>query len=497
MRNLIDFFYKHQDLLIRLTTEVIGKASALILALLLARTLGTSGYAAMGNANLITAASLPLLSLGFGFTLVRITAGLTKGLPVAKRYYSSLCIAGTACLVFVSMFWIFSESITHQLFDDATWLNFVKLIAVFSIASVVELLTVETLRARQLIIFASSLQIISSLSSLLLCLILFWLDNLSPISALTTLIIIRIATAVASHILLIITNQITLAPFCCDSQDTKRAVASGLPFAASGFGTWLIEHGDRFILTASMEQNDFGRYLAALAILSVVSVCGAPFWYLLFPKLAQAHSQKDFQKFATSGRYAITGFIITIIPISIFVILALPNLLPALAGPEYHIDSKTSTLLVVSLLIIQSGSPWEYACIVAGKSKSYLVRTLSFGVLGLILGWVFIPYLGITGAALSALITRLSLGVSLYYLASKSGHGKALLPEKQSVLTAIGAGIPTALFCFFILEQEFIKQDSVLNAITAYGAAFIPICIIYFTCFLLFSKIIISIQQKN
>lgn len=485
------FFEKlkfNHEIAYRFATEIIGKAATFILALLLARGLGVSGFAAIGNANLIVAAILPVLSFGLSFTLVRVTASLVSEQAVAKHYYTSLLIAGVAAILFSTILWNVSSFVAIQLFDNVIWHLFVKLVCIYCIFTVLELITLETLRARQLIKSASYLQISMAIVNLNLCLFLDHSNLLTPNSALGVLISTRGITALFAHIILVANKQVTLTLHLCNLEEAQKALILGAPFAASGFGTWMIEHGDRFVITTFMKQTDFGPYLGAITILSVISICGAPFWYLLFPKMAKAFGESDKLNFRNEAKKAMTNYSLIVLPVVIFITVSLPDLLPVLAGKDFAIDHQTSLALAISILAIQLGSPWEYACIVSGYSKKYLKNTLFFGLLGVLLGAIFIQYWGVFGAALSAIISRAGLSYSLFLLSSQIGAGKSLLPDFRHIFSIFTASIPASLFCIYILQQEFMKQNNMIITISAYCLSFIPILAIYYSSYKIFLR---------
>lgn len=473
----------NQEIVLRFAAEIIGKSATFILAIFLARSLGVSGFAAIGNANLIVAAALPLLSFGLSFTLVRVTAGLIDSKSVSEHYYTSLAVAGTAALIFALALWNISPYITQYLFDDITWLQFVKLTTFYCIFTVVELITLETLRARQMVKSASCLQILAAFINLTTCFLLESYDALTPNKVLLILTGTRIFTALLAHICLIKYKQVTVKVQLCDLAETKKAISLGLPFAASGFGTWMIEHGDRFVLTTFMKQIDFGSYIGALTILSVISICGAPFWYLLFPKMAKAHSKNDKIEFRYEGKKAISYYGIIVFPIAIFITIALPTLLPELAGNSFQISYVTSIALTVSLLVVQLGSPWEYACIVTGSSKSYLKNTLFFGIIGILIGSILVQFLGALGVAIAAIISRIGLTISLYRLSSNMGYGSSLLPDSKVIFSILTAAIPTSILSFILMQQDFFLQNHIIKSILVYGLSFLPVFLLFYASY--------------
>lgn len=438
MKELTEFLSKHTDLMLKFTSDGVSKAAALFLSLFLARQLGLAGYAAIGNANLIVAATLPLLTCGLGYSLIRSTAGFRDRRQSSPPYYTALGFTALLSILFVILIWSASISISDWLFNDTARHGFVFLIAIYGMATVLDQLIAEFVRARQLIKISGIIQIYTSLVSLTACLVVYFLDSLTPTNMLLIMIIARIQAALISHMVLVKLRHISAAPIICSNKRFRTALVFGWPFALSGFGTWIIEQGDRFILMAFVSQEEFAKYLAALVILSIIPMCGAPFWYILFPKMTALFSKKKSIEMITEGRDATGNYLVVIVPVSLFLGYALPELLPLLAGPDFQIEPVTAGLLVASLLTTQISTAFEYASIAHGAARSLLYRTLLFGIASLFACTLFGYFWSITGVALGAFLARLALSVSYYRLSASLGFGYTMLPSKNLLIT-IGA----------------------------------------------------------
>jgi len=220
----------------------------------------------------------------------------------------------------------------------------------------------------------------------------------------------------------------------------KRMLKFGLPFLPAGFAVMLVQVIDVPILEKLTDLKTVGIYKAnyKLGIFMMLFVNMFQFaWQPFFLQNAKESNAKEmFSKILTY--FTLVGSIILIV-LSLF-ITDLAQLKIAgfsLVGPEYWAGLQIVPIVLLAYLINGMYSVFAAGIYIEEKSIYVPFITGSGAIVNVIVNFLLIPVLGITGAALATLASYLVMAFGYYYVTQKFFKVKYELKRIGHIFIAI------------------------------------------------------------
>lgn len=188
-------------------------------------------------------------------------------------------------------------------------------------------------------------------------------------------------------------------------ENIKQFLSFGLPIIPSNLSYWAVDSSDRYFIAVILGTAFVGYYSPGYILGSVILILYTPFSILLPSTLPKYYDNEDLEKVNYHIKYSLKYFLLAVIPL-IFVLslLSKPILMiistPEIASIGYLI---TPFISVSSLLIGICGIISNYLSL-KKKTKIMGGAWVIAAILSL-LNIIFIPFLGIIGAALVTLIS--------------------------------------------------------------------------------------------
>ncbi len=204
-----------------------------------------------------------------------------------------------------------------------------------------------------------------------------------------------------SYFLLSFRGEITSVPF-------SRLIKYSAPLYLAGIINYLSARIDQFLIIFYLGLANLGIYNAAITASWVVSSISQSMGAALFPQFAERFGRKD-KKALSNAAYGASRYMsIIYLPLAVgLATVALPTI-SLVAGPSY-IEGAIPLTLFSLTSAITCLSPIANSVISSlGKTKIYFWARLSSFSIDTILGVLFIPILGITGAAISKTIASIA-----------------------------------------------------------------------------------------
>ncbi len=440
------------DLALRFAAEGASKGSALVMAFLLARWMATEGFGAYAQTMALVAVLVPVMLLGLGFAIVRQIAGARDAVAIAAPVTTAFTIASALTLPLAAVMWLSAANIAPHFSDHPDATALVRAAAVLLPIAAWQSLIYEALRARQRVRAATGLQIAEAALSLLAMIGLFLTGHLDPVRAVTAIATLKLLFFLLAGFDLVRAHDLRAAGFALlPPRGIRAALALGIPFMIAGLGEALMGLADRVLVGSLAGADMAGRYIAAQTLIAILSSWGAPYWWLLYPRMAEAMSRDSVRGAVAATRRLFGNFIAWGAPLAVILALLGPQILTLALGPGYQVASATVGILVLAVFVNQAATPWEYFLYISGRAVFLMWVSLAWGAAAVAGITMLLPAFGLPGAASAVAAARLGFALSIMFAAGRLGAGTQLLPPLVTARAAMGvaAGVAAVVLAGF------------------------------------------------
>ncbi len=194
--------------------------------------------------------------------------------------------------------------------------------------------------------------------------------------------------------------------FHFDIDLTKKMVAYSIVLVPTSFMWWIMNSSDRLMITAMVGAAANGVYAISYKVPTAVSAMSTVFnqaWSYSAIKEdkssdREAFNNKMFDKLISFQVLATSSLIMVIKPF-----------LKVYVNDNYYSAWKYTPYLLVGFFFMSLGTFLSTSYTVNKDSKGFLFSGMTGAILNLLLNWVLIPSLGVTGAALATCISYISV----------------------------------------------------------------------------------------
>ena len=189
------------------------------------------------------------------------------------------------------------------------------------------------------------------------------------------------------------------------------------------------------------------------------------------PRMA-ALVQGDIKKYKESIHGISSSVTILLLPVSIGLCCMSKSIIEIAGGDQYQTGSSALKILSIAMIpAIYASITTNCILVAAGKEKCCLKATMASAVTNILLNLIFIPYLGLCGAAITTVIAELiNFGIQYYFAKDIVDH---LVENKKLIKTCVVGCIYiifVCLVCNAVLVNEFEKLFlAVIASIAGYG----------------------------
>lgn len=330
-----------------------------------------------------------------------------KGLASSCLWYEVF----SACTV-AALGIYFSEEISTLLLKTPRHSLLFQLIFISLITNLTQLILRQILRARLESVKVATISLVKLVISLCLNIYLIVFLQMGLMS-------IIVSDLVASFIgmLLAFWYARRFVGFYFKFSQARNVILFGLPMIGGGLSNWILSMSDRYFLAHYSTETELGLYSLAYKFSGVLSlVMLQPFlttWPSIYFDAAKQPNAAEF--FARSARYV--SLLLCVSGIGIF--LASNIAIRLLSPPEFWPSTRVVYLLAGSVIleglfnIFVAGLYLEYG------SKLPALFTAVAAVCNIALNFLFIPTMGMMGAAVATLLSYLVMVILTYCTAQK------------------------------------------------------------------------------
>lgn len=200
---------------------------------------------------------------------------------------------------------------------------------------------------------------------------------------------------------------------------TQRMVRSSWRLGLAQAARQLKTNVDILLIAVLSTPLALGYYSAAYRLVLLVNMLAVLYATVLMPDIAHRYEGGgEWRRSATIGvRASILGSCVVIgvlAPVS-------PRLLVTLFGPEYRPAGAVMAVLMCAAAPLFLSAALGNIAVAIGKPQVFARTAVAAAVLNLLTNLVLIPRFGITGAAITTLITEVALAVTLVVILWRDG----------------------------------------------------------------------------
>lgn len=370
-------------------------------------------YAAWAQIVVLTAILKFLLCLRFEVTLVRFLKAQPKRLEMIRSVFT-LTLLTVALFLLLTL--IFKAPLTFLLFKSGSLAPLLLPTALWIGVKALLEAAYAVLKADEKIVEVSLWQLTQAV----------WQVSSAALAFILRLPIHQlIMVAIVGHLLLLVSLHIRCKygfPFL----NPRRA----LVYLRKYFHfTWplnvdmlligIIKSADYFLIIHLVSMADLGVYHVTVLLTGFLTVAITPVHYVLFPLISRLWNEgrKD-----EVGRHFELAFIITLklgVPILIALVLLYPTILHYVTPDNYAVDTAPVLLVALSTLLMMIY--YNNLFVIHLQKKTYRLPLLSMAAAAMIFlfGFILVPWLGLTGAALTRALVALTMSAYVTLLARK------------------------------------------------------------------------------
>jgi O-antigen/teichoic acid export membrane protein len=345
------------------------------------------------------------IGLGTIFTLLGLSSSTVRFLASAKErkdlqegFYSVFSTVLLTSLVAASLLVLLSEPIAAIFFnDEAEVLKIASIIIIFSSLNEVFL---NFFRTRQKIQRYSIFLFIKLASNLLL--IAYFVSNGNGILG---AVVGYLASEALTCLMMSVHTVYKLGFRIPDFSNIRKYLAFGIFIVPTTISTWVVSSSDRYLIGMFLGTTYVGYYSPGYTLGNMLTMLVTPFSFLLPAVLSKHYDESNMQTVRTLLEYSFKYFLTLAIPSAFGLSLLSKPILAILSTPQIAENGFLITpFTALSALMMGAYSIIYNVLILEKKTKDLSIIWLVAAALNMGLNFIFVPYFGIMGAAMTTLI---------------------------------------------------------------------------------------------
>ena len=391
-------------------TNLLISLSGLILLPILTKTLPIEEYGTYVQITVTIGLFPGIVMLGLPYTMVRFLAAAKSREEIQEGYYS---IAGitilSAGLASIALF-LLAEPIAAALFDGRTTVT--KILALTVFLECMNLLQYNYFRTFQQIKRYSSLLFLKTCLQLISVAALV-LAGYGIFGAVVGLLATNLMLFLVMGILIVSEIGVAIPRF----KNLREYLSFGIPTVPGNLSSWVVNSSDRYVIALFLGNAYVGYYSPGYSLGHIINMFIAPLSFMLPAVLSKHYDDGNLKDVKTVLSYSMKYFLALAIPSAVGLSLLSRPLLTILSTPEIAEQGYLITpFMALSGLLF--GLYTIITQILVLEKKTSITGTIWIvaATLNLGLNIIFVPRIGILGAAATTLVAfALAFVVSMYY----------------------------------------------------------------------------------
>lgn len=423
-------------------TNILTVLAVFILLPVLTKNLSPDNYGIYVQI-MVTVALIPnITSLGLPYTMVRFFASSHKKTEIQEGFYSILFIVILTSGISALLFFIFSKSIAALLFNNNLEVVFFSIYIIFFASLNVFLL--NYFRTFQQIKLYSVYSLIQTYLNVFITVYFVIILNMGILGAILGLLITQIISLLIMYLTIFLQIGFKFPEF----KNLRKYLYFGIPTIPSNLSSWTVSSIDRYLVGIMLGNAFVAYYSPGYSLANIILIFLTPFTILLTPALSKYYDEKKIAKVKILLEYSQKYFLLLAIPSVFGLSILSKSILLVLTTPEIALNGYLVTPIVsLSALIIGIGNIFRQIIILNKNTKIIGYIMMGAAILNIILNIVFIPILGILGAASTTLIAYIfSFILTMFYTSKYIKFNYNVTFIFKSIFASSFMSIPLIIF---------------------------------------------------
>lgn len=379
-------------------TNLLISLSGIVLLPILTKNIPVEDYGIWVQIN-VTIGLLPcFIMFGLPFAMIRFLAAEKKRDEIQEGFYSITFVVLFISAIASFLLFLLSKPIATSLFNNniaiARILSLIVFIECLNGLFLVFFRTFQQIKRYSIFLFIRTYLNVALVAYLVL-------SDYGIFGAVIGILISGLAVFLIMISLIISEIGIKIPKFT----NIREYLAFGLPTVPGNLSSWVVKSSDRYIISIFLGTVFVGYYSPGHALGNIIIMFIAPLIFMLPTVLSKYYDENNMKEVKTILRYSLKYFLLLAIPSAFGLSLLSKPMLMILSTPEIALQGylitpfvALSTLLFGIYALIAQGLYLAKRTDIGGKI--WIIAAISnFG-----LNIVFVPYMGIIGAAITTLI---------------------------------------------------------------------------------------------
>jgi O-antigen/teichoic acid export membrane protein len=390
-------------------SEIINGLLMFFLTIFLARHLGVEGYGKLTFAlSFVTLFIIPI-DAGLSPLATRELAGEEEK---TKKYLDNLVLIRVILRIIA---FLLITLIIQILGKESDVKNLVYLLGIWTIFQTSTQFLQAIFRAHEKMFFEAITRIVHALILTLLSLYFIWFNF--------DITYFGWAYCIASLLTLILAFIFVWRNFShftirFDTNFIKNIFKKSWPFALSLLFTSIYYYIDSVMLGIMKNNEEVGLYNAAYKLIIFILIMGSVINKSTYPVISKLYKSSQSELKIFLEKYSRYIFILAI-PIAFGGITLSSQAIYFIYGENFSKSILPFQILVVSAAITYISTIYAHALQICKKQKTHLLGMGIGAFINIGLNLIFIPYLGLVGAAITTLVTEIFILIFMYINFSK------------------------------------------------------------------------------
>lgn len=379
-------------------TNLLLSLSGIILLPILTRNMPIEDYGTWAQVSVTVGMVPSVVTLGLPYTMARFLPSSKKKDENRDIFYSNLFLVLVSSIFLSSILYVVSEKLAFLLFDGNT--TVVKILSTTIFFESMSGIFLGYFRASQQIKIHSAIMFGQTLLNLFLV-AFFVLSGKGIVGAVFGVLLKSFFISFFCFLVIVFQLGLQMPSF----GHLKEYLAFGVPTIPGNLSSWVVNSSDRYVIGILLGTAAVGYYSPGYALGNIIRMVIAPVSFMLPVVLAKHYDEQDVNTVKTILSYSLKYFLAIAIPSFFGLSLLSKPILSFLSTPEIASQSYLITPFV-ALGALFSGVYSIITQIIVMEKKTKVIGTMWIfsAALNLALNFLFVPFMGIVGAAFTTLI---------------------------------------------------------------------------------------------
>lgn len=420
--------------------DLLATIQGLVFLSLITKNLGAGDYGIFTQIRVVMSLAIAFTFFGLHEALIRFIPGEKDSQKIQEGVYSSVALIFGANLIIALFLIVFSGYMSAFLKFDKIFVKLLSLIIIFESLNTILLVAIRSIREIDKYFWIVASKLIFEISIVAAIIIIGY----GLVGAISSLLFIRL-------VIFLILGFFTIKGIGLKFPDfslTKAYLSFGLPTIVDGISYWMITSLDRFLIGFFLGILFVGYYVPAYSIGSLLVFFIFPISFMLSTLLPKFFDDNDLEQVKNYLMHSLKYFSLFMIP-SVFGVSVLSRQLLVVFSTQDIADKAFFAVPFVALSIFFYGTTYFFAQILVLFKKTKVIASvwMTAAFLNLALNMIFIPLLGILGAAINTFIAYFSALFLMRHFAFKDLQFKI---EWVFMAKALVASVFMSLFILWI-----------------------------------------------